>query len=54
MPSFCILKLNDGIIVESCNVVTKKQEVVLKDRIDFINDNNKNLKKIFAEKLKKQ
>jgi hypothetical protein len=52
MPSFSILKLNDGIIVESCNVVTKKQEVVLKDRIDFINNNNKNLKKIFAEKLK--
>lgn len=52
MPSFSIMKINDGIVVESCNVVTKNQQSVLKDRIDYINDNTKNLKKIFAEKLK--
>jgi hypothetical protein len=52
LPHFSIKKLNDGIIVESCNVVSKKQEVILKERIDYINDNTQNLKKIFAEKLK--
>lgn len=52
LPQFCIKNEKDGIIVESCNVVSKKQQSILKERIDYINDNSKNLKKIFAEKLK--
>jgi hypothetical protein len=52
LPQFCIKDNKDGIIVESCNVVSKKQQSILKERIDYINDNSKNLKKIFAEKLK--
>ena len=52
LPHFCIKNQKDGIIVESCNIVNEKQRSILKDRIDYINDNNKNLKKIFADKLK--
>lgn len=51
-PRFKVLKKSDGYEVESCNIVTIKQKKELRDRIDYINDNNKDLNKIFAEKLK--
>lgn len=51
-PQFSVFKTENYMVVESCNLVTMEQRKELEEKIEYINNNNNRLKKIFAEKLK--
>lgn len=52
LPRFTVKELQNSIMIETCNLVSKAQRNELEEKIEYINANNNRLKQLFAEKLR--